>query len=108
MPAEKDPAIARRRIAGLLCAVLTLLFLVVAARRETLVFYAKDLGEDINAGVTTEAMQSIAGGSHSRWAPDLSRQRTVVGHEMIEHAATGGVARNEGVLHLTGLDACPT
>jgi len=55
-----------------------------------------------------EALASITGDGVSRWEADTSREEHVDSFAMIEHATVGGVARTKGLLHLTGLDACPT
>jgi hypothetical protein len=52
--------------------------------------------------------QAITGGAESKWVADTDRQTSVTELGMIEHATTGGVARTNGLLHLTGKKACPT
>ncbi|HPS01612.1 MAG TPA: hypothetical protein PLA90_08720 [Candidatus Sumerlaeota bacterium] len=52
--------------------------------------------------------QAISGGAESQWVADTDHQTSVTELGMIAHATTGGVARTNGLLHLTGKKACPT
>ncbi len=52
--------------------------------------------------------QAITGGAEAQWVADTTRQTSATELVMIEHATTGGVARTDGLLHLTGKKACPT
>lgn len=52
--------------------------------------------------------QAISGGAEGQWVADTAKQTSVTELGMIAHATTGGVARTNGLLHLTGKKACPT
>ncbi len=52
--------------------------------------------------------QAITGSAEGEWVADTTRETSVTELGMIEHATTGGVARTNGLLHLTGKKACPT
>lgn len=97
-----------RKLAAAVLLLGALALIAVGARQTVQVYYARDLAPEGEKGITVESMQSIAGGSESRWGPDLSRQEYLGSTAMMEHSTTGGVARTEGILHLTGQDACPT
>jgi hypothetical protein len=52
--------------------------------------------------------QAITGGAEGEWVADTTRETSATELGMIVHATTGGVARTDGLLHLTGKKACPT
>lgn len=55
-----------------------------------------------------EAASAITGGLAKAYEADTSTHTLVRGWQMVKFATVGGVARTDGLLHQTGINACPT
>jgi hypothetical protein len=112
----------RKIIAGLMLA-LALGFLGYGVETRLRVFYAREAppdtsdptglvdplaAPDLKRGDRDEGSRFIMGSSKQLWNADTSREEWLSDVDMLDKSTVSGVARTDGLLHLTGADACPT